>query len=266
MDSAQRILKISGSLRPYGIWIRDKVGQFLTHYGEQTMLLRLASAAAILALCVRLLSASPLFLLMIPHCRVRPSPQKLSPSTRKPLENPFPLRFPCCSSMKKSVRNNAGGFDFYFKLRNVSDTQTLTEFSLQYPNSIQASAFYLDEGNLAPTGAGFSSMGGGYGFGDANAIVGPVIGPDGTDTLVLRTNADAYTSGTVNATRSSFDDFDIRPATGLVPSGSSVPEPTALALLPVGILGLAIKFRRPVAAITASPFARPRGSTVFADL
>ncbi len=42
---------------------------------------------------------------------------------------------------EKIVRNNASGLDFYFKLRNVGAPQTLIEFALSYPNSIQASAF-----------------------------------------------------------------------------------------------------------------------------
>ncbi len=159
---------------------------------------------------------------------------------------PVPPPVPVLFVDEKIVQNTSGTLDFYFKLRNVSDPQTLNIFSLSYPASIQASAFYLDEGNLGPTNDDFSNMGSlvsvGWGFGDA-PIIGPQIGSGGTDTLLLRTNANAYTSGPIGALRQ-IDDFEIQPGTGLVPGASSVPEPSALALLCVGILGLGIKFGR----------------------
>ncbi len=161
-------------------------------------------------------------------------------SSGEPVPPPVPVLF----VDEKIVQNTAGTLDFYFKVRNVSDAQTLRTFSLSYPNSIEASLFYLDEGNLAPTSASFGSLGGGFTFGGVNDIVGPLVGSGGTDTLLLRTDANAYTSGTVEAFRLSFDDFDIRPATGLVPGVNSVPEPNSLALLSVPMIGLALKSRR----------------------
>jgi hypothetical protein len=155
---------------------------------------------------------------------------------------------------EKIVQNTTGTLDFYFKLRNASDPQNLLEFSLFYPNSVEASTFYLDEGNLAPISAGFSSLGAGYGFGDPQGIVGPLLGSGGTDTLLLRTNAITFTTGgTVEASRSAIDDFGIQPGVGLVPALNSVPEPAALALLPLSLVGLTIKLRRPTPTSSTSP-------------
>ena len=80
---------------------------------------------------------------------------------------------------EKIVQNTTGTLDFYFKLRNVSDHETLRTFGVSSPNSIEASLFYLDEGNLAPTSASFGSLGGGYTFGGVNDIVGPLVGSGG---------------------------------------------------------------------------------------
>ena len=222
----------------------DGAGQFLTGYGEQIMPLKLASAVAVLAL------SAPAFGLTA----VYPTDPSLQGTTvaaetftidTQAFGEPLPPPVPVFFVDEKIVRNGTGTLDFYFKLRNVSDPQPLRYFDLSFANSVQGSAFYVDEGNLAPAGAGFGSLGAGYIFGGEHDIVGPIIGAGGTDTLLLRTNAITFTNGTVEAFRQSFDDFEIQPATGLVPDAGSVPEPSGLALLSVGLVGLSMRFRRP---------------------
>jgi hypothetical protein len=146
---------------------------------------------------------------------------------------------------EKVVQNAAGTLDFYFKLRNVSEPQSLSDFGILYPNSIAASQFYIDEGNLAPSRGTIDSIGNqafaDYSFGDVIGF-GPLLGPGGTDTLLLRTNTNSLSSGGISVSRH-LDDFDIQPVTGLVPAASSVPEPSALALLSIALAGLTIKFR-----------------------
>ena len=215
------------------------MSHFLPRDGKQRMCLRLGLAVAALTLC------TPAFGLTA----ISPTDPSLQGTTiaaqtftidAQDSGEPVPPPVPVFFVDEKIVQNTTGTLDFYFKLRNFSTPQPLRYFFVLYPSSIQATAFYLDEGNLAPTGA--------YTFGGVNDIVGPTLGSGGTDTLLLRTDANAYTSGTVEAFRLSFDDFDIQPGTGLVPAANSVgssavPEPTGFALLSLAVIGLTIKFR-----------------------
>jgi hypothetical protein len=145
------------------------------------------------------------------------------------------------------VQNTAGTLDFYFKLRNVDQPRQLSLFSFPIDNSIQASAFYLDQGIIAPTSGGIDTVGNqnyvDYTFGINPPFTPVTLGPDGTDTLLLRTSAHTYTSGTLFAGLG-IDNPEIQSDTALIPAPDSVPEPSALALLSVGAIGLSMKKRR----------------------
>ena len=150
---------------------------------------------------------------------------------------------------EKVVQTTAGTLDFYYKVLNPPNQfTTLMDFGGGFPEGdyLQLDVAYLDEGNLAPSSAAVTTTGGttsaAWHFGPDGEVRGVPIPDAGTDWLLLRTNASAYSISTLGGVRG-LDDLIIS-APAFAPDGNSVPEPTALAMLSVGILGLAIKFRR----------------------